>query len=107
VYILAALVMATLSFASLGQAASPLAERALIRTVGERLAAVFPRSGVYFGPVPTYPTGLWSYSWGAKSAAADLARGDPARGAALPTRYYNAAVHAGAASRPAFLFENG
>ncbi len=87
------------------QSESPLANRDLIREVGGRLAGIFPSSGVYLGPVPTYPTGLWSYSYGSKGA--DISRFDPERADRLSTRYYNAAVHTGACRLPPFLLENG
>ncbi len=87
------------------QSESPLANKELIREVGGRLAGLFPHSGVYLGPVPTYPTGLWSYSYGAKGAA--ISRFDQGRADRLNTRYYSAAIHTAVCRLPAFLVENG
>lgn len=63
--------------------------------------SVFPVLRLYWGLVPTYPGGVWSYVIASK-------KHDPAqsgRDLAFPTRYYSARVHQAAFVLPVFLEE--
>ena len=65
--------------------------------------SVFPGAGFYLAPVPTYPSGSWSFLMGTKEEDISLPvyRGE----AGLPTRYYDRGVHMAGFSLPRFLAE--
>ncbi len=82
------------------QSESPFVNADLIRSVQENLHAIFPSTYLYLASVPTYPSGLWSFSMGSK-------RYDPLAGKNhfMPrdTRYYAPHLHRGAFSLPRFV----
>jgi spermidine synthase len=79
---------------------SPFADTALMRQAIAQMRQVFPLVRMYWGVVPTYPTGMWTY--GAASLAPDPAV--PRRGAA-GTRYYTQEIHKASFVLPPFLRE--
>lgn len=48
------------------QTESPFIDGDLIRRVARDVAAVFPICGFYTVSIPTYPTGMWSFTMGSK-----------------------------------------
>lgn len=48
------------------QTESPLVEADLVRRVTHDIGSVFPVCGLYLAAVPTYPSGLWSFTIGSK-----------------------------------------
>lgn len=79
---------------------SPFADTALMRQAIDQMRTVFPVVRMYWGAVPTYPTGMWTY------CAASLAP-DPATPIRSPegTRYYTNEIHRAAFVLPPFLRE--
>ncbi len=82
------------------QSESPFVNADLIRSVQERLKAIFPATYLYLASIPTYPSGLWSFSLGTK-------RYNPLdpQNTFIPrdTRYYSSQIHRGAFSLPRFV----
>lgn len=82
------------------QTESPFFNRDLIRQVFSRVSRVFPLVKLYLASVPTYPSGLWSFTAGSKCY-------DPEKPGQKPVqaRYYNTRVHGGAFALPGFVRE--
>jgi len=84
------------------QTESPFFNAELIRTVFRRIKAIFPRTYLYLASVPTYPSGLWSFTLGSKKY-------NPLEpeGKYIPqdTRYYTAQIHRSSFSLPRFVRE--
>ncbi|MDR1874682.1 MAG: polyamine aminopropyltransferase [Synergistaceae bacterium] len=79
---------------------SPFADTALMRQAVRQMRSVFPIVHLYWGAVPTYPTGMWTY------AAASLAPDPTTPLRDVPgTRYYTGAIHRAAFALPPFLSE--
>jgi len=77
---------------------------ALAEMAGNLREAGFPVVKFYWGPVPTYPSGVWS--WVMASKRYDPVRDfDSARASGLniPTRYYTTELHRAAFVLPAFF----
>lgn len=85
------------------QSESPFYQRDLIRQVQASLRRVFPVAALYWGVVPTYPGGLWTYSVASKGP--DPSRPDAERWSryGLATRYYTPEVHRAAFVLPPFV----
>ena len=79
---------------------SPFAETVLMKQAIREMRKVFPIVKMYWGAVPTYPTGMWTY--GVASLAPDPAV--PLR-EVTGTRYYTGEVHKAAFALPPFLRE--
>ena len=77
---------------------SPFADTQLMGQAIDEMRKVFPIVRMYWGAVPTYPTGMWTY--GAASLAPDPAA--PLREVA-GTRYYTGEIHKAAFVLPPFL----
>ncbi len=84
------------------QSESPFVNADLIRSVQERLRAIFPSTYLYLASIPTYPSGLWSFSLGTKHYNPL----DP-QNTFIPrdTRYYSSQIHRGAFSLPRFVWD--
>lgn len=89
------------------QTESPFVNRDIMADARERLDQVFPQTYVYLGAIPTYPSGLWSFTMG--STAPDPHKVDLDKVAktiaAWPLRYYSAQVHGAALALPPFVQE--
>ncbi|MFW6050640.1 MAG: polyamine aminopropyltransferase [Myxococcota bacterium] len=85
------------------QSESPFLQRDIFLGIQQRLREVFPEVHPYFGPVPLYGAGLWSWTWAARGG--DPRSPDPERAAAAEgaARYYNRAIHAAAFAVPTEL----
>jgi spermidine synthase len=77
---------------------SPFADTALMLQAIREMRKVFPLVRMYWGVVPTYPTGMWTY--GAASLAPDPAM---PRRKVTGTRYYTDEIHKAAFVLPPFL----
>ena len=86
------------------QTESPFLEAELLRSAYRAMRQVFPVVKVYLASVPTYPSGLWSFTLGAKTPDADPAcpHRRPLSG---PTKYYHAELHRSAFVLPRFVSE--
>lgn len=84
----------------MSQTGSPFLYGSFVKKVSHTLSKVFPLVRVCCGPMPTYPSGIWSYTLGSK-------KNDPAKPLrVLPTNlthYYNADIHKAAFVLPNFL----
>ncbi len=79
---------------------SPFSDTALMKQAISQMRLVFPVVRMYWGVVPTYPTGMWTYC--AASLSPDPAT--PIRNVS-DTRYYTNAIHRSAFVLPPFLEE--
>lgn len=82
------------------QTESPFFNRDLIENVFDRIGRVFPLVKLYLASVPTYPSGLWSFTAGSKCYDPEDCKQKP-----VETKYYNFAVHQGAFRLPNFVRE--
>jgi spermidine synthase len=82
------------------QSESPMLEPDVIRRAVSGMREAFPQVYLYTAAVPTYPTGLWSFTIGSKGP-----RPAPVRPGleTLPTRYWTPAVHQAAFQLPPFI----
>ncbi|AFV11210.1 spermidine synthase SpeE [Thermacetogenium phaeum DSM 12270] len=83
------------------QTESPFVNSDLIARVYREVRGIFPMARLYLAPVPTYPSGLWSFTIGSKHYDPEL----PLRESGLEgsLRYYNAGVHKAAFQLPNFV----
>jgi spermidine synthase len=84
------------------QSESPFLHTPFIKKIFHTMSQAFPYVRVYFSPMPTYPSGTWSYTVGSKINDPAL----PVR--ALPqgmTRYYNGDIHKSAFALPNYLID--
>jgi spermidine synthase len=84
------------------QTESPFVNQDLIRHVFQDVRATFPITELYLAYVPTYPTGMWSFTLGSKQYH-PLRDQQPAR--VQDTKYYTADVHRAAFALPRFVEE--
>lgn len=84
------------------QTESPFKDPELIRRVNDDVRSLFPETHLYLAFIPTYPTGMWSFTMGSKKYNPLQVTGE-ARIA--DTRYYTPAVHQGAFALPRFVEE--
>ncbi|NLM51687.1 MAG: polyamine aminopropyltransferase [Firmicutes bacterium] len=82
------------------QTESPFFNQDLIANVYSRLNRVFPLTKLYLASVPTYPSGLWSFTAASKCYDPQECRQKP-----VVTKYYNYDVHQGAFALPNFVQE--
>lgn len=83
------------------QTESPFYNRDLIRSVTHRIKKVFPLAHMYLASIPTYPSGLWSFTLGSKVH-------DPLKVQefkSLDTRYYSPEIHRSSFVLPGFVKE--
>jgi len=84
------------------QTESPFFNADLIRSVFPRVKTVFPSTYFYLAAIPTYPSGLWSFTMGSKKY-------DPREpeGTFIPqdTRYYWPGIHRSSFVLPKFVQE--
>jgi spermidine synthase len=84
------------------QTESPFANQDLIRKVNRDVREVFPNAYMYLAFVPTYPTGMWSFTMGSKKYHPVQ---DQQACRVSDTKYYNAELHRGAFALPRFVEE--
>jgi len=83
------------------QTESPWFNADLIRRVFRDVKSLFPITRLYLASIPTYPSGLWSFTLGSKRY--DPLDVDEARIRAVDTKYYTPALHRAAFSLPKFV----
>ncbi len=82
------------------QAGSPVFHLDHLKRKAAFLKNLFPHSAYYFGPVPTYPGGLWCYAFlSDRLDPSRPLRKKPPRG----LRYYNESIHRAAFASPELL----
>ena len=79
---------------------SPFTDKDIMTQAISEMRKVFPVVKMYWGAVPTYPGGMWTY--GAASLKNDPEK--PVRDVE-PTKYYTNAIHRAAFLLPPFLVE--
>lgn len=80
------------------QTESPFYNRELIRRAHGGIRRVFGNAALYLAAIPTYPSGLWSFTIGSTGPKPHVGR--PWDG---KCRYYSPAVHAAAFALPPFV----
>lgn len=89
----------------IAQTESPFFNKDLIRDTNRAISELFPITRLYLCSIPTYPSGLWSFTMGSKKYKpedADLSRAEEI---GKNTKYYNAQIHQSAFSLPNFVRE--
>lgn len=84
------------------QTESPFFNREILARAFRGIRSVFPITRLYLASIPTYPSGLWSFTLGSKEVdpldvAPDLT--------GITTRYYSEALHRAAFQLPRFVQE--
>ncbi len=82
------------------QSESPFVNGDVVRRVAQSVKASFPHHQLYLAPLPTYPSGAWSFTAGAQEPLPREV--DAVRAAGLATRYYTAEMHRAAFALPPF-----
>lgn len=85
------------------QTESPFYNKDLIRRSYAAVAHLFPVTRLYLASIPTYPSGLWSFTLGSKEH--DPLAVPAERFHAMETRYYTPEVHRAAFALPRFAGE--
>ena len=89
-----------------GQSESPFFDRDIVRGLYAALKPLFPIRKMYLAPVPSYPSGFWSFAFCSKKHDPIVDnRYDDVRRLNLSTRYYNEAIHQAAFAIPNFIQE--
>ena len=89
-----------------GQSESPFFDRDVVRELYAILKPLFPIRKMYLAPVPSYPSGFWSFALCSKKHDPIVDnRCDDLRRLNLSTRYYNEAIHQAAFAIPNFIQE--
>ncbi len=83
------------------QTESPFFNRDLIKHCYREISGVFPLTKLYLASVPTYPSGLWSFTMGSKKYDPESINSSSIPG--YPTKYYTGELHKGAFILPRFV----
>ena len=83
------------------QSESPFVNQDVIRMIHTNLQGVFPIKHLYTASIPTYPSGLWSFTIASKQY--DPLQADPRKFDNLDTKYYTPELHFGAFKLPRFV----
>lgn len=83
------------------QTESPFFNRDLIKRVFSSINALFPITRLYLASIPTYPSGLWSFTIGSKKY--DPLKVDDRLIADIETKYYTPQIHKSAFVLPKFV----
>ncbi len=81
------------------QTESPFTDTKIMQGAYREMGKAFPTVRMYWGAMPTYPSGMWTYTLGTKTADPSV----PVRPAPEGTRYYTPEVHRAAFALPPFL----
>lgn len=85
------------------QTESPFVNQDLIRQVFASISDIYPITKLFLASVPTYPSGLWSFTMGSKKYDPENIR--PENCPEISTRYYTADLHLAAFKLPRFVQE--
>ncbi len=83
------------------QTESPYLHDKIIKQIHSDLKSLYPLVKLYLASIPTYPTGLWSFTLASKKHDPLLVKQDDIQD--MPTRYYNSKIHFSAFALPNFL----
>jgi len=92
------------------QSESAVFQRDILAQIGQTLAAIFPKVYPYFGPVPIYASGSWSWLYATREVDPLAVNGERAARQEKRCKYYNADIHRAAFVVPNALrklFDNG
>jgi spermidine synthase len=81
------------------QSESPFLNPDVIRMAYQGIASSFPITRLYLANIPTYPSGLWSFTIGSKQYNPE----EPLKKEVGPGRYYTPDVHRAAFNLPTFV----
>ncbi|MGI6712608.1 MAG: polyamine aminopropyltransferase [Bacillota bacterium] len=85
------------------QTESPFLTAHLIKSVFGDVKSIFPITKLYLAYVPTYPSGMWSFTMGSKKYDPEAV--DESKIPDTGTRYYTPQVHKAAFALPVFVQE--
>ena len=83
------------------QTESPFYAADTVRAVFGVLRSVFSEVHAYYGAIPTYPSGCWTFALASDVRTPEMI--DLSRAGALECRYFNAAISRGAFALPEFI----
>jgi spermidine synthase len=83
------------------QSESPFVNQDVIKMIHTNLKGVFPIKYLYTASIPTYPSGLWSFTIASKKY--DPLKADPQKFINLDTKYYTPDLHFSAFMLPRFV----
>jgi len=83
------------------QTESPFFNDDLIRRVFKDISGIFPITKLYLASIPTYPSGLWSFTMGSKQY--DPLQVDETKIPEYPTKYYTPRIHKSVFQLPKFV----
>ncbi|MDN5277499.1 MAG: spermidine synthase [Clostridiales bacterium] len=83
------------------QTESPFFNAELIRSVYASIKQIFPVTRLYLASIPTYPSGLWSFTLGSKRY--DPLEVDEENILDIDTKYYSPEIHKSAFKLPRFV----
>jgi spermidine synthase len=86
------------------QSESPFQDKNLWAKIYKNLSSVFPKTFSYLAFIPSYPSGMWSFTIGSKTVhPVDDIRDEYALDLSLKTQYYNPSIHKSSFSLPNLL----
>lgn len=85
------------------QTESPWFNRELIKNVFQIISSKFPVTRLYTASIPTYPSGLWSFTIGSKKYDPLTTKEDELE--IFPTKYYHPKIHHSIFELPVFVQE--
>ncbi len=83
------------------QTESPFFHKDLIKGVYEGIDSIFPITRLYLCSIPTYPSGLWSFTMGSKKH--DPLESDVLKFVDIDTKYYTKDLHKACFALPKFV----
>ncbi|MFO7154837.1 MAG: polyamine aminopropyltransferase [Caldicoprobacter oshimai] len=83
------------------QTESPFFNAELIRSVYASIKQIFPVTRLYLASIPTYPSGLWSFTLGSKRY--DPLEVDEEKILEIDTKYYSPEIHKSVFKLPRFV----
>ena len=83
------------------QTESPFFNEDLIKRIYKDISSIFPITKLYLASIPTYPSGLWSFTMGSKKY--DPLQVDETKIPEYPTKYYTPALHKAVFQLPRFV----
>jgi spermidine synthase len=86
------------------QSESPFGLKREPATIMEKMRSIFPLARLYWGPIPCYPFGTWSFAFCSKDGQEPLVRrARAAETIEASARYYNREIHQAAFVLPNFM----
>lgn len=86
------------------QSESPFGLKKEPATIMEKMRSIFPLAKLYWGPIPCYPFGTWSFAYCSKDGAEPaVRRPQAAETLERSARYYNRDIHIAAFVLPNFM----